>query len=76
MASNVALVLAKHVGTSPRGLAKQVVQHLPLSPLIERTEIAGPGFINFFLAPEAWVRLIQEIRATGDRYGTQQYQYR
>ena len=66
----MALVLAKHVGASPRGLAEQVVQHLPPSPLIKRTEIAGPGFINFFLAPEAWVRLIQEIRATGDSYGS------
>jgi arginyl-tRNA synthetase len=69
MASNVALVLAKHVGTSPLVLAEQIVHHLPPSPLIERTEIAGPGFINFFLAPEAWVRLIQEIRDTGDSYG-------
>jgi len=70
IASNVALVLAKHVGTSPRGLAEQVIQHLPPSSLIERTEIAGPGFINFFLASEAWVRLIQEIRGTGDKYGS------
>ena len=70
IASNVALVLAKHVGTSPRGLAEQVVQRLPPSPLVERTEIAGPGFINFFLAPEVWVRLVQEIRATGDSYGS------
>ena len=70
IASNVALVLAKHVGTSPRGLAEQVIQRLPSSSLIERTEIAGPGFINFFLASEAWVRLIQEIRGTGDKYGS------
>jgi arginyl-tRNA synthetase len=70
MASNVALVLAKHVGTSPRGLAEQIVQLLPPSPLIERTEIAGPGFINFFLAAEAWACLIQDIQATGDNYGS------
>ena len=42
IASNVALVLAKHVGMSPRGLAEQVIQRLPSSSLIERTEIAGP----------------------------------
>ena len=58
------------MGTSPRGLAEQVIQRLPSSSLIERTEIAGPGFINFFLASEAWVRLIQEIRGTGDKYGS------
>jgi arginyl-tRNA synthetase len=69
LASNVALVLAKHVGTSPQRLAEQIVQHFPLSPLIKHTEIAGPGFINFFLAPEAWARLIQNIRAAADSYG-------
>jgi arginyl-tRNA synthetase len=70
MSSNVALVLAKQAGMSPRGLAEQVVQYLPPSELIERTEIAGPGFINFFLASEAWVRLVQEIQTTGDTYGS------
>ena len=55
---------------SPRDLAEQIVQYLPPSPLIERTEIAGPGFINFFFASEAWVRLVQEIQATGDSYGS------
>jgi arginyl-tRNA synthetase len=70
IASNVALVLAKHVGMSPRSLAEQIVQRLPPSRLIERTEIAGPGFINFFLASEAWVCLIKDIRCAADSYGS------
>ena len=49
IASNVALVLAKHVGMNPRDLAEQIVRHLPSSPLINRSEIAGPGFINISL---------------------------
>jgi arginyl-tRNA synthetase len=69
-ASNIALVFAKQMSMSPRVLAKRIVTHLPPSLLVERTEIAGPGFINFFLAPEAWVRLSHQIRSNGSTYGT------
>ena len=72
LASNIALVFAKHLSIKPRDLAEMIVQHLPRSPLIRRTEIAGPGFINFFLAPEAWTSLIEEIRTTGYSFVTSQ----
>ena len=51
--TNVALVLAKQVGASPRDVAAQVVAALEDTPPrhVERMEIAGPGFVNFFLAP-------------------------
>ena len=61
IASNVALVLAKHVGMNSRDLAEQIVQHLPPSSLIERSEIAGPGFINFFLASNVDILGIKHV---------------
>lgn len=67
--SNAALVLAKRARTKPGDLAARLVEALPSSPLIERVEIAGPGFINVFLAPPAYQALVPEILATGSAYG-------
>src|SRR5579859_1892504 len=50
-ATNVALVLAKSLGKKPRDLADAIVKALPTGGMVARTEIAGPGFINFFLSP-------------------------
>jgi len=50
-ASNLALMLAKPAKQNPRALAELIVKHLPCSELIIKTEIAGPGFINFFINP-------------------------
>jgi arginyl-tRNA synthetase len=49
-ASNVALEAAG--GRNPRALAEQIVERLPKSPLIDRVEVAGPGFLNFHLSPK------------------------
>ncbi|MFZ1537513.1 MAG: arginine--tRNA ligase [Chromatiaceae bacterium] len=68
-ATNLALVMAKVVGGKPRDLAARLVAALPASDLIARTEIAGPGFINFFLAPNAHLGLIPTILAAGPEYG-------
>ena len=57
-ASNVALVLAKSLGSKPRDLAQAVLERLPAAVWITRTEIAGPGFINFYLSPAAYFRPI------------------
>lgn len=48
-ANNLALMLAKPAKQNPRALAELIVQNLPASDLISKTEIAGPGFINFFI---------------------------
>jgi len=50
-ASNLALMLAKPAKQNPRALAELIVNNLPSSDLIINTEIAGPGFINFFINP-------------------------
>ncbi|MDJ0806294.1 MAG: arginine--tRNA ligase [Gammaproteobacteria bacterium] len=68
-ATNVAMVLAKTARRKPRDLAQQVSEALPASDLVARTEIAGPGFINFYLAPDAYHQLIPEIFAKGPEYG-------
>ena len=68
-ATNVALTLAKAAQMPPCKIAEQIVAALPPSPLVERVEIAGPGFINFFLAPAAWQALVGEILRAGDAYG-------
>ena len=49
LASNIALTLAKPAGKAPREIATLICNALPDSNHLERTEIAGPGFINFFL---------------------------
>ena len=69
-ASNLAMVLAKRAGLKPRELAEKICAALPKSPVIDRTEIAGPGFINIFLAPNAYHDLPDQIRVGGARYGT------
>jgi len=68
-ATNAALALAKAAGRNPRQLAQSLLDALPATDLVERCEIAGPGFINFFLAPGAYRRLIPEILSRGYDYG-------
>ncbi|MBO67917.1 MAG: arginine--tRNA ligase [Acidiferrobacteraceae bacterium] len=69
VASNIALVLANAARSNPRELAENIIQHLPFSPFIDRTEAAGPGFINFFFTREVWTRVIEEIRNSKQDYG-------
>lgn len=68
-ASNLALVLAKPAGVAPRDLAAKLAAALPESDAIEKVEIAGPGFINFYIARAAWLGVIGDIRAAGAAFG-------
>lgn len=67
--TNVALRLARSSRLGPRDLAHAIVASLPESPLVERTEVAGAGFINFFLATAAQARELALIHRMGERYG-------
>jgi len=70
-ACNIAMQLAKPERKSPRQVADSVLVYLhDANGLIERTEIAGPGFINFFIAPKAWQHCLPLIEEAGERYGT------
>lgn len=68
-ATNAALLLAKHARTNPRALAQALVAALPQNPQIAKVEIAGPGFVNFFLAPAAYHGEVRRIHADGEKYG-------
>ena len=68
-ASNVAMRLAKAARRNPRELAQAIVAALPANTLIARTEIAGAGFINFFLSPAAYADELARIRSLGADYG-------
>ncbi len=68
-ASNLALALCKAAGMPPRELAQAIINRLPRSRQLERTEIAGPGFINFFLNRLALSGVIKDVLRQGDRYG-------
>ena len=67
--TNVAMTLAKAARTNPRALAQALVAALPASDDVAKVEIAGPGFINFHLAPQAYTRELREIVARGAAYG-------
>ncbi len=68
-ASNVAMTLAKKAKTNPRQLAQSIIDHLPESDILDRVEIAGPGFINFFLDQNAHQAIVSEIINKGEQYG-------
>ncbi len=59
--ANAAMALAKRVGQSPRDVAGAIVEHAALDDLVERTEIAGPGFINVWLRPSALAAAVATI---------------
>ena len=67
--TNVSLPLAKILKKAPIEIAKGIVERIPSSILIERVEIAGPGYINFFLSSEARVELINKILAEKEDFG-------
>ncbi|GAB3737825.1 arginine--tRNA ligase [Luteimonas pelagia] len=68
-ATNAAMLLAKAARTNPRALAQALVEALPSSPDLAKVEIAGPGFINFHLAPAAYEREVARVLSEGEGYG-------
>ena len=69
LATNIAMVLAKQAKRPPRELAALLVAALPPNSLIDRTDIAGPGFINFFLSQASNTQAIRDVLAAGDQFG-------
>ena len=68
-ATNVAMRLAKAAGLKPRDLAEAIVRALPASPQVLKVEVAGAGFINFFLAGDAQAQVVRQIHELGDAFG-------
>jgi arginyl-tRNA synthetase len=69
-ATNAAMLLAKPARKNPRAVAEALVAALPPSTQLAKVEIAGPGFINFFLSAQAYHTEVRRILDAGDAYGT------
>ncbi len=70
-ACNAAMLLAKRLRRPPRAIAEQLVETLgDADGLIERAEVAGPGFVNVWLTEARWQQLLREILERGARFGT------
>jgi arginyl-tRNA synthetase len=72
-ASNLALMLAKPARRKPRDIAEQIVNKLATDDAVVKVEIAGPGFINFFLGNAAWHAVVDDILVTAEHYGLSQH---
>ena len=70
-ASNVAMRLAKPARRNPREIASLVIDALGDSDAIDKVEVAGPGFINFYLSPAAFHAELEAILTQGENYGRQ-----
>lgn len=68
-ASNLALQIARQLKENPRKIADRLVHELPRSSWVTRAEVAGAGFINFFVSPAAKTAVIHLVLARGDAYG-------
>jgi len=69
LATNAAMVLAKQAQTNPRALAELIKPKLEAIPPVTSVEVAGPGFINLRLSPDAWRDELRTILREGEQYG-------
>lgn len=68
-ATNLALTLAKPLGKNPREIAQMLVDELIETLHVEKVEIAGPGFLNFFLTENCRRQIIKQVLKLGDSFG-------
>tara|TARA_R110002074_G_scaffold145034_1_gene293298 strand:+ start:168071 stop:169828 length:1758 start_codon:yes stop_codon:yes gene_type:complete len=71
-ACNIALTLAKTAKKNPRQIAESIIEALPNDQIVARVEIAGPGFINFFLDPLSRHSVVASIIEQGEAFGLSQ----
>ncbi len=69
LASNIALTLARQAGMKPRDLAQLLCDNLPTSEQLQKTEIAGPGFINFFLGQARLQGIVSTVLDQAEHFG-------
>ncbi len=70
LSTNMAMQMAKPQRMSPRKIAATLIAHLDdKNGIVDHTEIAGPGFINFFIRPSAWYPVLADIHEQSDQYG-------
>ena len=72
--SNIAMAGARAYKKAPRMIAESIVSNLDLEgTLFEKAEIAGPGFINFFLSDEYYAKILKDVVESGENYGKSDY---
>lgn len=71
-ASNIALLLGKHLGQKPREFAQRIVECMPRSAQIAKLEIAGPGFINFYIEILALTQIVPRVLTEQGTFGCSQ----
>ncbi len=73
-ATNFAMLSARIQKMAPRKVAQAVIDHLEdRDAILSRVEIAGPGFINFFIKPQAWAPFVGRVLAAGGTYGASDF---
>ena len=73
-ACNAAMAGARAFRQAPRKIAESIASHLDLAPTyFDRCEIAGPGFLNFFLNPRFYADILRDVEALGKDYGRSDY---
>ena len=70
--TNLAMLLAKPLRQNPRAIAESLIKALPTSAYVEKVEIAGAGFINFYLGANAKQTVISLIAEQGEKFGHNQ----
>ncbi len=70
MSVNVAMMLAKQAKKAPRAIAEDIMAAMESDPLIEKIDIAGPGFLNFTFGQSFWHETVGVIQEAGEAYGT------
>jgi arginyl-tRNA synthetase len=67
------MISAPLVKKPPRKIAEQIIAHIPSNTtVVEKIEVAGPGFINFFISQSCWLRAFRDISLQGSNYGQSQ----
>lgn len=72
-ATNIAMQLASTLKQNPREIASKIKENIESNDYLEKIEIAGPGFLNFFIKKNALFGLINEVISQGDNYGKSEY---
>ncbi len=70
VATNAAMVLASQAGMKPRDFAALLAEKMGTLPIVEKVEIAGPGFVNLRLSKAFWEECLKEILKTGPEFGS------
>jgi arginyl-tRNA synthetase len=73
LSTNFAMVSAAIQKMAPGKIAEAVIAHMAPEDWIDKIEVAGPGFINFFLRPSAWHPVVDQVLAADDRYGASDF---